>query len=58
MPSMCVTSMIKAHFIALAWDETDLIDVVKGVEDVVGQTGQQVDHEPAAQVVHADDPGV
>lgn len=30
----------------------------KGVEDVVGQTGQKIDDEPAPEVVESDDPRV
>ena len=34
---------------------TYIFIVVKGVEHVVGQTGEQVDDEPRLEVVHADD---
>ena len=34
---------------------TNLVDVLEGVEDVVREAGEQVDDEPALQVVHADD---
>ena len=32
--------------------------MLKGVDDVVGKAGEQVDHEPGLQVVHADELGV
>ena len=35
-----------------------LIHVLKGVDDVIGQTGQQIDDEPGLQVVHPDELGV
>lgn len=37
---------------------TNLIHVLKSVDDVIRQTGQKVDHEPRLQVVHADKFGV
>ena len=37
---------------------THLIDILKGVDDVVRQAGQQVDDEPRLDVVHADELGV
>ena len=37
---------------------TDLIHVLEGVDDVIRQTGQQVDDEPGFHVVHADQLGV
>ena len=33
---------------------TYLVDVLEGVEDVVGQTRQEVDDEPTLEIVHAD----
>ena len=38
--------------------QTYLIHVLEGVDDVVGQAGQQVDDEPRLQVVHADELGI
>ncbi len=40
------------------FESTHVFVVVERVEDVVRQTGEQVDDEPALEVVHADDFGV
>lgn len=37
---------------------TDLINVLKGIDDIIGEARQQVNHEPCLQVVHADQLGV
>ena len=37
---------------------THIFVVIKGVEHVVGQAGEEVDDEPRLEVVHADDLGV
>ena len=34
---------------------TNLVDLLEGIEDVVRKAGQQVDDEPALEVVHTDD---
>lgn len=37
---------------------TNLIHVLKSVDDIIWQTGQKVNHKPRLQVVHADEFGV
>lgn len=37
---------------------TDLIYILKGVDDIVRQAGQQVDNKPRFQVVHSNQLGV
>ena len=35
-------------------NETHVVIVVEGIEDVVGEAGEEVDEEPGLEVVHAD----
>lgn len=37
---------------------TDLINILKCIDDIIRQAGEQVNHKPGLQVIHADQLGV
>lgn len=37
---------------------TDLINILKCIDDIIWQAGEQVNHKPGLQVIHADQLGV
>ena len=48
------TFLYTGHTVQILFSLTHIFVVIKSVEDVVGEAGQQVDHEPRLEVVHAD----